>query len=132
MLDRPNRREFHAAMLVMASIVVAQAAVFLGLRIEMKANVRLQERIRERQFAEAKEEIAEQSRADSEALRIGVEAALDRWFAAANTRMAHVSDRRERMLRLLGEAVGVDRARMDAILEPTLPRYPTEGTPPSP
>ena len=120
----------------MLCVTVANVAAVIATHYEMgrviaanAANVDRQERIRARQFAEIRSQIADDMADQSTVSDAGVQRVIGDWFAAAGNRMAVVSERREKALRLIGAKLGVDPIQLDAIFAEPLPPYPM--TPPA-
>lgn len=117
----------------MVCITVANVAAVLATHYEISrviaansANVDKQERIRARQFAEIRSQIGEDMADQAAASDAAVQRVMSEWFSAAGNRMAAVSERREKALRLIGTRMGVTATELDAIFAEPLPPYPTE------
>jgi len=132
---RPPSRERHhdgSVRLVLFYVTIAWSiAAFATYREAHRAilrsdyNVDRQERIRVRQFAELRSQIGQDMADQATASDASVQRVMSDWFAAAGNRMAAVSERRERALRLIGARTGVTSAELDAIFAEPLPPYPS-------
>lgn len=124
----------HLGMPVVVVLAVCLTQLIVGLAAywqysslihAMRANVDRQERIRDGQFAEVRAQISQDMADQSAASDAAVQRVMSDWFSAAGNRMAAVSDRREKALRLIGTRLGVPTAELDAIFSEPLPPYPT-------